>query len=368
MTGWAPQTAQVIDKGFGGSRGGDPINGVVIHHVAGTNGLSYVANANSRNSHPTYHIDRNGKVTGIVHPDRRPYSTAGRPDTEAVTFEIDNSAVGGNWPISDASLNALIDVIVWHALQSPRKGHGFAKNIPGKAQNEFFIAWHQQYVATACPGPYVISMLDHIVAQCRARYDAIVNPPKPPTPKPVWVNLPAPLTLQASTDIPVLDLVTGKTVGNAIKKGANVGNLVQDTTVNGLRYYRTAYSRDKGFDRGLLASSFVPVPPPAPTVWKVVFDHTPDDPTSDYLKVEVEDGKTVAKPPADPTREGFIFKGWYDGDTEYDFSKPVTGLLTLDALWEAIPAPDPEPETPSWFVKFIEGLIEFLTKFLAPKP
>jgi hypothetical protein len=180
---WYPKVSGVQDNGFGGSRNGQPINGVVIHHVAGTNGLRYVANANSRNSHPTYHIANGGAVTGIVNPERRPFSTGGTPDPNAVTFEIDNSSVGGNWPVSPEAVEALIDVIVYHASQSPRAGKGFAKNIKGQTQSEFFIAWHSQYKATACPGPFIMSQLDYIVDECNKRASGVV--PAAPTPAPV---------------------------------------------------------------------------------------------------------------------------------------------------------------------------------------
>jgi peptidoglycan hydrolase-like protein with peptidoglycan-binding domain len=186
---WYPYVSEVRDNGFGGSRNGQPINGVVIHHVAGTNGLSYVANANTRNSHPTYHIARSGAVTGIVNPSRRPHSTGGAPDPNAVAFEIDNSSTGGDWPITPAALEALIDVIVFHASQSPRAGRGFAKNQPSVAQSEFFIAWHSQYKATACPGPFIMSQLDYIVAECNKRAAGVL------TPAPAPVNpAPAPIT------------------------------------------------------------------------------------------------------------------------------------------------------------------------------
>jgi hypothetical protein len=183
---WYPKISGIQDNGFGGSRNGQLINGVVIHHVAGTNGLRYVANANTRNSHPTYHIANNGAVTGIVNPDRRPYSTGGTPDPSAVTFEIDNSSTGGDWPISDAALNALIDVIVYHASQSPRAGKGFAKNEPSVRQSEFFIAWHSQYKATACPGPFIMSQLDYIVSECSKRASGVAPSAAPaPTAKPL---------------------------------------------------------------------------------------------------------------------------------------------------------------------------------------
>jgi hypothetical protein len=184
---WYPKVAGIQDNGFGASRNGKSINGVVIHHVAGTNGLNYVANANSRNSHPTYHIGNSGAVTGIVNPERRPFSTSGEPDPSAVSFEIDNESVGGDWPISSAALEALIDVIIFHASISPRANRGFAKNIKNQVQSEFFIAWHQQYDSTACPGPYVISQLDYIVAECNKRASQAVAPVAPviPTPPPV---------------------------------------------------------------------------------------------------------------------------------------------------------------------------------------
>jgi hypothetical protein len=187
MTTWYPKVAGVQDNGFGGSRNGQPINGVVIHHVAGTNGLAYVANENPRNSHPTYHISRSGAVTGIVHPERRPYSTGGTPDPNAVTFEIDNSSTGGDWPVSSESVEALIDVIVFHASLSPRSGKGFAKNLTGVTQSEFFIAWHSQYKSTACPGPFLTSQLDYIVAECNKRAS---SPIQPSVPKPTTQNKP----------------------------------------------------------------------------------------------------------------------------------------------------------------------------------
>ena len=181
---WYPKVSGIQDNGFGGSRNGQPINGVVIHHVAGNNGLNYVAKANTRNSHPTYHISNSGAVTGIVNPDRRPYSTGGAPDPNAVTFEIDNSSVGGDWPVSAAALESLIDVVVFHASQSPRAGKGFAKNQPAVTQSEFFVAWHSQYKATACPGPFIMSQLDYIVAECNKRASGVttVSAAAPPAP------------------------------------------------------------------------------------------------------------------------------------------------------------------------------------------
>ena len=210
---WYPKVSGIKDNGFGGSRNGQPINGVVIHHVAGTNGLGYVTNANTRNSHPTYHIANSGAVTGIVHPDRRPYSTGGTPDPNAVTFEVDNSSAGGDWPVSPAALEALIDVIVYHASQSPRAGKGFAKNEPSVKQSEFFIAWHSQYKATACPGPFIMSQLDYIVDQCNKRASGV-----------------APVAAPAPVAVPTKPRLT-----SSLKRGSTGSNVRYLQTVLGIK-------------------------------------------------------------------------------------------------------------------------------------
>ena len=43
---------------------------------------------------------------------------------------------------------------------------------------------------------------------------------------------------------------------------------------------------------------------------------------------------TPADRPADPTKEGYTFIGWYKGESEWDFETPVTADLTLTAKWQ----------------------------------
>ena len=42
----------------------------------------------------------------------------------------------------------------------------------------------------------------------------------------------------------------------------------------------------------------------------------------------------LADQPADPTKEGYTFIGWYNGESEWDFETPVTADLTLTAKWQ----------------------------------
>ena len=59
--------------------------------------------------------------------------------------------------------------------------------------------------------------------------------------------------------------------------------------------------------------------------------------------VTVDAGSTVTKP-ADPTKSGYTFGGWYTENTyenPYDFHAAVTGSLTLYAKWNSIVYSDP---------------------------
>jgi len=49
--------------------------------------------------------------------------------------------------------------------------------------------------------------------------------------------------------------------------------------------------------------------------------------------VTLEEAGPVAKP-ANPTKEGYTFTGWYLGDNLYDFNTVVTASITLNAVFE----------------------------------
>lgn len=46
----------------------------------------------------------------------------------------------------------------------------------------------------------------------------------------------------------------------------------------------------------------------------------------------VENGSKAVKPD-DPTRKGYVFLGWYNGNEKFDFDTPITADLTLTARW-----------------------------------
>ncbi|WP_445342387.1 RCC1 domain-containing protein [Bifidobacterium sp. ESL0827] len=69
----------------------------------------------------------------------------------------------------------------------------------------------------------------------------------------------------------------------------------------------------------------------------VTFDSDGGKPTPDPQRITI--GKQATRPSTDPTKDGFLFDGWFIKDTNgksdvaYDFSQPVTADITLVAHW-----------------------------------
>lgn len=80
------------------------------------------------------------------------------------------------------------------------------------------------------------------------------------------------------------------------------------------------------------------------TAYTMTFDY--NDSVTEAKTVEVEDGKAVEKP-ANPTRDGHEFLGWFLGNEEFDFETAITGDITLTAHWRAV-----EIATTSYIVTF----------------
>lgn len=69
-----------------------------------------------------------------------------------------------------------------------------------------------------------------------------------------------------------------------------------------------------------------------PQILVVNFD---SDGGSEVTKQEVKVGDKATKP-KDPTKEGYTFVAWKNGEEVYDFEKEVTSNLNLKAEWKAV--------------------------------
>lgn len=79
---------------------------------------------------------------------------------------------------------------------------------------------------------------------------------------------------------------------------------------------------------------------------------------STIAPVEVESGETVEEPTNNPTKNGFVFGGWYGEEElehEFDFDNPINGDTTIYAKWNVeYNLSDDEDEDASNEVTFVE--------------
>lgn len=107
------------------------------------------------------------------------------------------------------------------------------------------------------------------------------NPIYPPT-KPTWTDI-NPLALETAGAVDLYDVTSGAVV-SSYREGVEV-TLVQETTWNGVKYYRTQWSKDKNLDNGFKATDLrepaepEPEPEPEPTP-----EPEPEDPTVGILE------------------------------------------------------------------------------------
>jgi len=153
-----------------------PIKKITIHHMAGNISVETCGNifANSeRQASSNYGIGTDGRVALYVEEKNRSWcSSSPSNDHQAVTIEVANSAMGGDWPVSDKTLSVLIDL----CTDICRRNGIERLNYTGDANGN--LTRHNMFAATACPGPYLQSKFPYIAEEVNKRLAAPV--PAPP--------------------------------------------------------------------------------------------------------------------------------------------------------------------------------------------
>lgn len=113
-------------------------------------------------------------------------------------------------------------------------------------------------------------------------------------------------------------------------------------TITGGTFKNPVTNEDGGVISGGIFEKGITGNAPSAAHFTVTFD--PNDGTGEPETLYYLSGSKVAKP-ADPTRAGYAFTDWYNGDEKYDFDQLVTTDLTLTAHWrKTIPGKGTEAE------------------------
>jgi hypothetical protein len=155
------------------------IEKITIHHVAGVASVETLGNifaTTSRKASCNYGIGSDGRIALIVDEANGSWCSSNYDnDNRAITIEVSNSAVGGEWPVSDHVLSRLIDLCTDICERNDIKRLNYTGDKSGN------LTMHCWFAATACPGPYLKSKYQYIADEVNKRLGASSLPGTPST-------------------------------------------------------------------------------------------------------------------------------------------------------------------------------------------
>ncbi len=135
------------------------ITEICIHHMAGVmtaEACGKLWQNPKRKGSSNYGIGYKGEIGCYVDEDNTAWCNSNwASNCRSISIETSNDKTGGDWHVSDASLDSLIKLVADIA-----KRYKFGTLVRGKN-----ITWHSMYTNTACPGAYLLSKIDYIISE-----------------------------------------------------------------------------------------------------------------------------------------------------------------------------------------------------------
>lgn len=143
------------------------IKKITIHHMAGNLSVEKCGelfSSASREASSNYGIDSDGRVGMYVEECNRSWaSSSPLNDNQAITIEVANDICGGNWHVSDAAFDKLIDLCVDICQRNGIESLNFTGDSSGN------LTMHRYFAATACPGDYLAGRFPDIADEVNRR-------------------------------------------------------------------------------------------------------------------------------------------------------------------------------------------------------
>lgn len=270
----ATETYAAYEGNFTYGRSGRKIEAVTIHHMAGkltAKRCGDIFQQVGRNGSSHYGIGYNGEIACYVGEENTAWTNSNwDSNCKSVTIETSNNVNGGNWTVSDASLNSLIRLVADIA-----KRNNLGKLVKGKN-----LTWHCLFANTSCPGQYLLSKLDYIVEEANKLNESINLKYEKIEKKSVILN--------KNTNLWNLNFSNWNQAQSVkqFSKGTQIDNIVAVATHPlGSKYYITEYSYNNKIDNGFNVADCDnlqnnPVEPPKEEVSPII----PDKPKTDDNK------------------------------------------------------------------------------------
>lgn len=118
----------------------------------------------TRKASANYGVGSDGRVGLYVEEHNRAWTSSNADnDHQAVTIEVANDRIGGDWHVSDKALAKLIDLCVDICRRNGIKKLNFTGDKRGN------LTMHKWFAATDCPGAYLESKFPYIAAEVNKR-------------------------------------------------------------------------------------------------------------------------------------------------------------------------------------------------------
>lgn len=151
---FSPLTDQTMTTKKHSSRKGKSVIRVLVHHWAGTRGGVERLVHSTDQASANYIILNDGTLIGSVDEIYRAWTSGSwEADAPSITVEIQNETLGPDWRVSGKAIHTLTRLIADIA-----KRHGW------KSITRTQVRGHQEFAATACPGPYLYPRLAGIAS------------------------------------------------------------------------------------------------------------------------------------------------------------------------------------------------------------
>jgi transcription antitermination factor NusG len=152
------------------------IKKITIHHAASTGTIESMGNYFALphvECSANYGVGSDGRIALYVPENKRAWTSSSRDnDNQAITIEVANSSTGGDWPVSDAALEATIKLCVDICKRNNIGKLNFTGNSKGN------LTMHCYFANTACPGPYLKSKFQYIAEEVNRRLGIKAETPK----------------------------------------------------------------------------------------------------------------------------------------------------------------------------------------------
>lgn len=158
-------TKEILSPNY--SQRKSPVKKFTIHHagvVAPAENVAKNFQNPAREASSNYVIGGDGSIIMCVPEEFRAWTSSNEGnDTQAITVEICNSTGAPEWKVSDAALEAVINLGVDICQRYGLPGFTWTGDKNGT------LTIHKMFIATVCPGPYLESKMPYIAQEITRR-------------------------------------------------------------------------------------------------------------------------------------------------------------------------------------------------------